>query len=383
MWKEAEKAMTPENDHISQKQLLALGFLSLLSPAIRRVPRITVATAGYAAWLAPLVAFVPLVFLVLFMRSFLRTKGPGVGLAEIFLRALGKPVGRIVLALYSIWLLLYDGFLLRSGAHRFVSTVYPHAQPWVFVIVMLVLCAIAALGSLRALARSAAVFRPLLIAVFIIIFVFAFQDVDFSGFTPLYSGDVGPVLLASLPLVNIASIVVYLGFIEGHVDGPPRARPFIGWLVVIVLLTSLLCLVTAAVFGLELVTKSYNAFFIMVRDISILNTIERVESVVVALWVFTDFVLEALLLYIVTSNLRICLGMSPHPDKHPAFFDFSHGRWLVWVCVPLLLGITVLLSSNSFQLMWFSEKFYPWTNAAFVFVGLPVIYIIGKIRKTI
>jgi hypothetical protein len=369
MWKEAEPAMTPENDHISHRQLLALSFLCLLSPTIRRVPRIVVSVAGYASWLSTLLAFLPLVLLIFFMCSFLKTKSRGVGLAELFLRALGVPVGKLVLLLYSLWLLLYDSFLLRSGAHRFVSTIYPHAQPWVFVAVMLVLCLIAALGSLRALSRAATVFRPLLLAAFVIILLFALQNVDFSSFLPLNRTDVVPVLTGALPLVNAGSIVAYLAFFMGHVDGPPPKRPLICWLLVFVVLTTLICLITVGVFGPEFVSKSHNAFFIMVRDISILNTVERVEAVVVALWVFTDFVLETALLLIVVGNLRLCLNIAPHPDRKPGVFDFTHGRWLI--------------SRDSFALVWFSETLVPKLNLGFVFIGLPVIWLIGKLRNVL
>ena len=78
--------MTPEHDHISHRQLLAVAFLSLLSPAIRRIPHVMVATAGYAAWLSALFAFFPLLLLLLFMSAFLRGKGPGVGLGVFFVR---------------------------------------------------------------------------------------------------------------------------------------------------------------------------------------------------------------------------------------------------------------------------------------------------------
>ena len=67
--------------------------------------------------------------------------------------------------------MFYAGFVLRAGADRFVSAVYPESEPWIFMAVMLALAVRAGLGSLRTLGRCAAVTAPVLGAMFLLVFL--------------------------------------------------------------------------------------------------------------------------------------------------------------------------------------------------------------------
>ena len=118
--------------NIERRQLLSLGVVLFLAPALRLFPAEAASAAGRASWLTPLAALPPLLFYAAFLVKLLSLRREGEALPELLGRAAGKPA----LALTALWLLLYAAFVLRAGADRFVGTVYPRASYAVFAEVM-------------------------------------------------------------------------------------------------------------------------------------------------------------------------------------------------------------------------------------------------------
>lgn len=153
---------------------MALCTVILMAPALRLFPSGYTALAGRAAWLsAP--AAIPLMLLYIWLISRLMDKmKENEGLAELTLRILGKKAGKAVLLLISAWLLLFGGFVLRSGADRLITTIFPNSDPAVFTAVMGFIGLVAALGPARSLVRIAKLVRPVVLSVLSLVLVFAF-----------------------------------------------------------------------------------------------------------------------------------------------------------------------------------------------------------------
>ena len=371
-------------DTLRSRQLAGLGFVSLLAPIIRLLPRQVVAIAGDAAWISPLITILPAVLLILFMDWFLKNRQTGEGLGDLFLRALGGFFGRLALLLFTLWLLFYAGFTVRNGADRFIATVYPNSQPRTFIAAMLLLSLLASLGRLQVLARTARVFCPLLLLVFVLVFAFSAPDMDIENLLPVSYLDIKNILFATLPVLNTISIVVYTSFLSGYSDDrTPLIRIYLKWTILILLIIALLVVTALSVFGAELVTRIDHLFLVMIRGISFTNLLERIEAVVIALWVVTDFVLVTMLLFVCVETLHLVLGIRRDKRKVGTMRSLQNGRWLIWLCSAAVFACAALIAPSSFSLHWISEVLIPYTNLFFVFVLLPLICIIGKLRKTI
>ena len=151
------------NLNYDRRQLMALIFVSSLAPAVRLIPKFNTQAAGSAGWLSPLVALPFLVLYVWFLSAFLAERHSGEGLGEMIMRTNGRVLGSVVLGGMAAFLIFCCGCILRSGAERFLCTIYPAGNAWPFVIVMLALGLTAALGPRRALLRSARIFSPMLV----------------------------------------------------------------------------------------------------------------------------------------------------------------------------------------------------------------------------
>ncbi len=356
-------------DKISFHQFLAIATISLFSPATRQLPRAAVKLAGNAAWLAPVAALIPCILLCTLFIKFVSTRRENEGLADIFLRCLGPFFGRIVIFIFAAWTIFYAGFIVRSGAERLLSTVYDIDNLPMFVLVIAFAAIPVMLGKLTPLARMAEIFLPILVGAIILIFFSSIQDVQIKNLLPVSRFDAKNILLAAMPVINTISPWVYITFLYGGVIGNGKEISMtarrIGFGVVAILM---LLITNIGILGVGLIEKLQFPFFIMIKDISIFNVLERIEAVIIGMWVITDFIFFASLLMSGGEIIRVGLG---HGNRKlinilcsvaAVIFALTIGRTLV--------DYTVL-----------SEVIVPIINAAILFGLLPMVCLICILRN--
>lgn len=365
-----------------RRQLMALIFVSSLAPAVRLIPKFNAQTAGSASWVAPIVALPFLVLYVWFLSAFLAERRSGEGLGEMIMRTNGRVFGSVVLGGTAAFLIFCCGFILRSGAERFICTIYPAGNAWPFVIVMLALGLIAALGPRKALLRSARIFSPMLVVVLVLVLIFALTNIDFNLILPLTKGDPDKLGFAAIPMFEIyAGIFVYSAFFERPRElARSRAKAYSLWLVPVCLLFCLLCAAAIGNYGAELISRFNYPFFAMIQNVAVFKTIERIEALVVALWVLPDFIIFAMMLIVASHCLRLVFGYVPE-TQDAAMRDMSNGRWLIPSSAALMLFVAVLLDMDSDNLNFYSQLIVPAASLAISCVLIPVSYVVGKLRS--
>lgn len=372
--------MTSKSDKVTRTQLTALAFVGLLSPTVRRIPGQLVLDSGRACWVSVLMAVVPIIIMVL-LYSCLRRRAGTLSGEDLVIGALGGGFGRIILALTGLWLLFYCSYHLCVGADRFIATIFPNTRPAFLILIMLAMCLIAALGEVRALARSAMLFRPVLLAVFIVLAIFALPEADLSELMPPFENGAMPAFRGVSQLINIVSITVYFAFLEDHTDDRFSPGRFLIWVITYVFILLFLCIAVLGLLGLELTRNLSHPFFTIIRELTLFNVVERIEAVITGLWVFSDFILVAILLKIAAKLISRAFGLSAPKAEGEKLFSLRGSRWLVWVCCALTGIGTLLIGGNTFRLMWFAEKLIPALNLAFSLVLLPLCFLIWYIKK--
>ena len=205
-----------DNTRFSQRQLLALGTVAVLSPALRLYPAASVRLAGRGAWLSALCCVPPLLLYAWVYCRFLAARREGEGLAELMLRALGEKPGRAALLLYGLWLLLYAGFVLRTAAERFVVALFPRSGPGLFVVTLGLAALWASRAAARTLVRTARMLEPLLLGVLALLLLCSLGKVKTDNLLPLTAQNTLPVLFASLPVGEVLLLGLYApGFLLG------------------------------------------------------------------------------------------------------------------------------------------------------------------------
>ena len=118
----------------------------------------------------------------------------------------------------------------------------------------------------------------------------------------------------------------------------------------------------------ELVKSITNPFFIMVHNIKLFGIIDRMEAVVITLWVSTDILLLASLLMMGSE----CLRSVVKAKKRTLF---------VIPIAAVALPVSFLIAQNAFVLKRWSETLVPIISSILFYGIIPLVFFIGKLRK--
>ena len=354
-------------DKVSSRQLGIMVFLSLLSPIVRLLPVSSLALAGRAAWLSPLPAGVAACLFAL-LTSMLAGKLKPQG-GDLLRCSLGRFWGGTFSAVFALWLVFYSGIVLRVSAERLVSVLYPEASPAIFIIATSVALLAPLTMGVRTLYRAGELALPLIMGCLIFVLVFSVKEIRLRYLLPVGLEDAGAAALGSLPVMEIFALwSYYLLLAPAVTDGERLGRESVRWIALAALCALLLGLITIGSLSPELCAGFLSPALAVVRNISVFGTDARVDSVIVAIWVITDFALVASLLGIASRLLR---GLAPGKSK---------------VLVPpaecaAVAAVAFLISPTAEGAARCSEKLAPLVNSALCGILLPLILIIGLIRK--
>lgn len=365
-------------ENYNSRQLRALTFLAFLVPVMRLVPKYTAEVAGSGAYLAPVIALPLILLYIYFLSSLLRSRNDGEGLGEMLLKTGGSFFGRAVLGITWVFSLFYCSFVLRSGADRYISTVYPASGPWVFVFVMLALALIAALGRKTALVRTAKIFSPMLLFVLIPVLAFSFTMADFRLLRPINENGTAALIKSAFPVLNVSiGMLAYSAFLEGGCEKDRyRAKNYILWFLPVCVLISVIIAAIIGNYGAPLTAELSHPFFTMIRDVRLFNTLERLEALMLALWVLPDFIVSTLMMFVAAYSALLCFGLKPSLGK-----KLNNGRWIILVNAAIIAAVAVLLPSDERKMLMLSEVYVPIGNLILTAGLYPLCFLIGKLKN--
>lgn len=358
----------------TRRQLLAMSFIILLSPATRLLPGAAARAAGHAGWLCPLVAAPFCALVALLVSRALKDKAPGEGLGEVIMCALPR-LGRAVLLVYGLWLALYAGFALRSGAARFIYTIYTGASPWVFVGIGLAMGLAAALGSIRRLARASELFRSLLLLALIPILGFGLAQLDWDELLPVSRLDIPGVLEGGVYVLGTVSFVlVNVPFLETGTPIEHRGRSFAAWSARECLFLAVIVAAVIGRFGPELTGTFTYPFFALVRNTGLFGDAIRIEALVTGLWVLSDFVLAGFALMSAAASLCLSLGLREKPSAAKCL---SARTLTTLACAALALACALVIAPNARAMRIVSDQVVVCANLAML--GLMLLTLTAQI----
>jgi spore germination protein KB len=280
-----------EPQKITPGQLSLLAFVALFSPMIRSVPRASLAWAGRGAWLCPLVALIPALVAVWLLCWGCREAG---SLGGLLMAGYGTALGRVLCVAESVWLLAELSVCIRLYGERFLGSVYRDTSILLFILTLAALAFWQSRKSLPAVMRLARVgFFPLIIMVAVILLL-ALGQVREGNWLPVAWSDGGGVLAGAVPLLSVFGLGLSGYFLSGAVRTGKDAGP-LRWTVFYYIVAAAMGAVVLGVFGTGLVSRLQVPLFSLAKEVSLGSVLQRMEAVVVALWVVSDLLLTILL----------------------------------------------------------------------------------------
>ena len=358
------------HSNLSLRQLMVLLFTALLSPAIQCLPGESAALAGRAAWLSPLLALPIALLVCMALYALLRAMPVGTGLAGAMQAVLGKPFGNCLIAVY----FLFGGAALcintKQYALRFLSTSYRNAPLVLFILVLLAMVLWMGRGELAAFVRAGEIFYLALSVALGLVLLFGLFQVEARHILPVWIEDLPAVLYGTVPVLGVLGYGIFGAFLAGEVKREEENRKkCLHWAVGLCGVLLALEIVCLGNFGPILTARMDAPFFMMVKGIGVQGAFERVESVIIALWVLSDLLLLGLLIF-ACRKMAAALGMKE--DRK--------------VVLPLILvaalGAIVLLP-DEFTRSQQMESILRIGNLVLGVLLPLMLYGIGKLRKII
>ena len=362
--------MLAKKGKISTRQAALLFYVITLSPEIRLFPQNTVKMAGKAGWLAPVVAIAPTLLLVVLVNSFFK-KNQNANLSDIYNIALGKVVGKIVVSLYLIWILILTSLYIRYYAERLLSSILPHTSLVFIILIMLILVFFAVRNGLVPLARVNELFFGMLIVSAILLYILALPDIEYRNIMTVCTSDAWPVIKASSSIIPIWGYFLFIFFLGDRINDKENIKKF-GFKILLVkfIITIIMLIVTIGSLSATAISNIALPFFAMVKDIEILDTFERMESIIFSIWVITDFITITVFSFIAVSMLK-------------SIFKLKEGKFLASP-ILLIIGIgSLFFFKDIFELEAFSNYIGLPINALLTVIIPITVFIIGKLREKI
>ncbi|MBR5343828.1 MAG: GerAB/ArcD/ProY family transporter [Oscillospiraceae bacterium] len=356
-------------DSYSLGQLLALCSAAALTPALRLLPSQTAALAGRGAWLSVLLALPAAAAYGAFLWLFLRRRRAGESLAALWRRAAGERFGALLLALCGLWLAFYAAFTLRDSAQRLIDTVYPQAERRLFILPLGLAAAVAGAGEAKRLVRTAKLVLPLMVAAVALTLCFALPELRADNLLPIAGRDALPLLRGTLPTLDAAGLILtLLFFLSEGLTGEARWRAVAARIGLLGALMAALVAAVVGAFGHELTARLSQPYFALVRCLVFFRALERMEALLVALWIFSDFLLTSAALL----AARRCLAPILGEGRLPAVL--AGAAAIICAC---------LLAPGTAEFTALSTRLVPALNAAVCLLLIPGVFFVGKLRRRI
>ena len=364
--------MMTEDRSISENQLAAIAFVLMLSPALRLFPGAAAESAGRAAPLSALLAFFPAALYLYGGCRAAALRREGEGLCELIARALPGRIGRMLLGLLCAWLLAYTGFVLRSGADRLIVAVYPNAPVAFFVLTLAAAALAAAFAPYRDAVRTAKLVLPAVGGVLALVLLSSLGKLRAENLLPLRPESAKGLLAGVLPGLDVLVWAIWApAFALGEAKkGSLSFGRLLGALALFCAVLALMSLAVIGSFGERLAVSLSWPFFSLVRNLVFLRSVERVEALVVALWVFPDFLIVSLFLRAARDALALSLGNRLRVLRER--------RLALPLCAVACCAFALLAAPDAAALSLLSRTVIPAVNLFFALVFFPAILLTGR-----
>lgn len=359
--------MMPEKGKISNGQAVYLIISTILSTAsLGFLPTLMYKEAGRDSWMSVLLAIGFGVAAGSVITS-LGMRFPDKTIVQYAGQVAGRVPGKIIGLLYAVFFLHINSFIIRTFGEVFITYFMPETPLLVFIIGIVLASAYAARCGLEVVARVNEVILPVALGLGLLIFCLSIPNMQINNFTPLLEKGIPPVLKGTYPALVFFTETIVMAMFIPYLNRPRQAGKVIfQGFTVIGLFQMLTTIATTGVLGAR-VARAQFPVMIQARQISIAEIIERVEPLIMLMWMIAAFVKVVVFYYCVVLATAQWLNLKEY-------------QALVLPTGALLTALSVILWANVLDLTEQIAGVIP-PYFLFIEVGLPLILLVTAILR--
>ncbi|GKX31052.1 germination protein [Vallitalea longa] len=285
-----------ENGKISYKQIVSLIIMTISPTAILYLPTLIYKEAKQDGWISIIVVTVYSLFLT-FVINKLNLMFVDKTIIEYSVDIVGKYFGKTIGLIYCVMFINLNSTVIREFS-EFLAGPFMMETPILFFTIGIMLPSIFGVyKGIEVIGRTAQIILPIFIGAVVIIIILGIKDMNFSNLQPIMEDGFVPVLKGATRQMSWFSQPMILVIIMPFINNPQKVGKT-SYLAVI--LTSFLILSVnisiITTFGCQTKIMIY-PFLSFARYITALGFIERLDSIIMFLWIGGVFVKIVVLHY--------------------------------------------------------------------------------------
>ncbi|WP_042463996.1 GerAB/ArcD/ProY family transporter [Neobacillus dielmonensis] len=335
---------------ISNLQVMFLVANFIVSATVISLPQITVHIGGQSAWIVPLM-ILPILILIVYLLF--GKKKHAESLRELFMVEKHSSFWeKGFLFFFLLFLLLTFIRDLRAMIDFVASVLLPSTPISVIMILTVLGITYVAMAGLEVTARINAIYFVILGFVIVILPIIMLNEADVRNFQPLPTFHTALSLIKSVYFTFswLGEMLIIL-IVVGNINPIKAARSAVLWGAIIGTGLFLIVIVMQiAVLGKKIVMEATFPSYILIQQINLTDFLDRLDLVIVAVWVPTLITKAAFLLY----GINHCFSIFYKSNTNKFLFPFA-----------FILGyISILIFKNSMEHIHYS--FYTWSSLGLI-----------------
>ncbi|MEF2966722.1 endospore germination permease [Paenibacillus sp. M1] len=303
---------------------------------------------------------VQLIYAVPFLLLWL--KYPERSLIEYSSSILGRFLGKIVGLLYIGYFLMQTAITVRFFDDFLVTRFFYHTPMEAIGLGLLVIVVYAVYMGVEVIGRCASVLVPVIFFGMLLLVALAFSQAHGYNVAPTWETSPGEFMITMLPTATRWSELAWTAVLFPLIRKRQNIKPAVfGGIIFVNFLFFIVNVSVVAIFGPVSVKNIRFPTLEMVQSVSVGEFLDRVESLVLGLWVFGAFVKTAIFFYVCVQCVTEWFKLK---DRKPLIIPMG-------IIVYLL---SILLFSNIVELSIFSGTVIP-IDFAFTFL-LPLLMLL-------
>ncbi len=287
-----------EEGKISIRQAALLMVNTVLATAILFLPAISTRQALQDAWISVLITTANGVLISLLVVTLMR-RFPEQTLVQYSEDIMGKFIGKLIGLGYIWWFLHTNAIIVREFGDFLAAAFMPRTPLLVFNAMLIILAVLAVKSGLEPLGRLNEWIFILNSFILIMIVTLSIPEIRLQNLQPIMEGGIVPALRGAYTPTSWFGEIITLGMIFPFLTQPQRGyRAAVGAHLIIGAFLFAVAVVTVGIFGPELLSRFKFPLIEVVRLISLGDFFERIESLVMIIWVGGVFVKVSVFHYV-------------------------------------------------------------------------------------
>lgn len=360
--------MLRNNDNISPYQLAMIVIMTVIGVGVFNMVHIVSKFGGNDGWIIMMALGIAHIFLALLMIK-LSCRFPGKTFPEYIQIILGVFPGKILVFLICCYIMLNLAYEVREFTEVAKMFLLPRTPTEIIIFALILVCVYVVRGGVESVARITEITFPILFIPFFLVLIPGLPSLDLTNLLP-FGSKIGTKLSRMIPHApqafrGVEYILFYIGFMER----PQKAYKPVAWaLVFVTVFYTLVSIIGISAFGVKSATKAIWPLLIYIRNINIPGLfIERLDGVILSLWVITVFTTLITGFYIVTYSIS-------------KIFNTKEQKQFA---LPLMIFIyyLALQPASLAELYKWGAWIFKYISSIFIYIVPVVTLLIAAIRK--